>query len=115
MNNSNGIVAINEQQINKLILDISDCSNRIKIILNKINDLVLETRSYYNCTSADKLRAKYELFSSNYNTIIQNLMSYGNDFSLLKKKCALNMDDLSVKIRKDASKMNAPTNYKEGR
>lgn len=115
MNSSRNVVALNVREINKLMLDISDYVSKIKIIFNKINDMVLETRSYYNCLSANILRAKYELFAANYNTIINNIMSYNNELTLLKKKYAVNIDNLSQKIKNDASRMNTPTSYKEGR
>lgn len=108
-------VAINVNEINKLMLEIIDCSNNIKVIFNKITDLVSETKSYYNCSSATLLRNKYSQFSDNYNVIIKNIMSYNKDLSNLKKKYAVNMEDLSYKIKRDASNLSAPQEYKEGR
>lgn len=108
-------VAINVNEINKLMLEIIDCSNNVKVIFNKITDLVSETKSYYNCSSADLLRNKYSQFSDNYNIIIKNIMSYNKDLSNLKKKYAINMEDLSYQIKRDASNLNAPQEYKEGR
>lgn len=108
-------IAINVAEINKLMLEIIDCSNNIKVIFNRINDLVLETKSYYDSSSANLLRSKYSLFNDNYSTIIKNIMSYSKDLSSLKKKYALNMDNLSNQIRVDKSKLDGPQTYKEGR
>ena len=44
--NTNVSIEINE--INKLILEISDCKDNIKSIFNKINDLMDETENYYS-------------------------------------------------------------------
>ncbi len=108
-------VAINVNAINKLMLEIIDCSNNVKSIFNKIDDLFLETKSYYNCSSGDLLRSKYAVFNDNYNLIIKSILSYKNDLSNLKKKYAVNMDNLSHQIKRDASKLNAPQDYKERR
>lgn len=108
-------IAISESEINKLMLEIIDCSNNVKVIFNKITDLVSETKSYYDCSSACLLRSKYFQFSDNYNTIIKSIMSYNKDLSNLKKKYAMNMEDLSYQIKKDALNLNAPQEYKEGR
>ena len=108
-------VAIDVNAINKLMLEIIDCSSNVKFIFNKINDLFLETRSYYDCSSSNLLRSKYDEFNDNYNAIIKSILSYKNDLANLKRKYAVNMDNLSHQIKKDASKLNAPQNYKEGR
>lgn len=108
-------VAINVNAINKLMLEIIDCSNNVKFIFNKINDLFLETRSYYDCSSGNLLRSKYAEFNDNYNVIIKSILSYKNDLTNLKKKYAVNMDNLSHQIKRDASKLNAPQDYRERR
>lgn len=109
------VIAINVNEINKLMLDIIDCANDVKVIFNKITDLVSETKSYYDCGSAVLLRNKYSQFSSNYNRIINSIKSYNTDLSNLKKKYAVNMEDLSYNIKKDASRLDRPEEYKERR
>lgn len=115
MINSNKIVALNEKEINRIMLDVIDCSTRVKTIFNRINDLVEETKSYYVCSSANMLRSKYEQLNDSYNNIVKNILSYNSDLNLLKKKYALGMDSLSYQIKRSASNMNIPNNYKEGR
>jgi hypothetical protein len=108
-------IAINVNEINKLMLDIIECANNVRIIFNKINDLVMETKSYYECVSATTLRNKYSQFSDNYSRIISSIKSYNTDLSNLKKKYAVNMEDLSYQISRDASNIDHPLEYKEGR
>lgn len=108
-------VAINESEINKLMLEILDCSNNINAIFNNINELISETKFYYDCSSADLLRNKYIEFNQNYKIITQSILSYKNDLANLKKKYAVNMDNLSYKIKTDALNLNAPQDYKERR
>ncbi len=108
-------IAINVNEINRLMLDIIDCANNVRVIFNKITDLVSETKSYYDCVSATTLRNKYSQFSDNYNRIVSSIKSYNTDLSNLKKKYAVNMEDLSLQIRKDASRIDRPEEYKERR
>lgn len=108
-------ITINVNEINKLMIDIIDCANDVKIIFNKISDLVAETKSYYQCTSATVLRNKYSLFNDNCNKIVNSIKSYNTDLSNLKKKYAANMENLSYNIRKDTSRIDCPTEYKERR
>lgn len=108
-------IAINVNEVNKLMLEIIDCANNTKVIFNKITDLVFETKSYYDCSSGNILRNKYAQFSNNYNVIINNIMSYNRDLLALKKKYALNMEDLSEEIQKATSRIDGPQEYKERR
>ncbi len=110
--NTNVSIDINE--INKLILEISDCKDNIKSIFNKINELMDETENYYSSYAASKLRSKYRLFNDNYKVILSNISSYANDFQSLKKKYALGMDAVSEKFLAEARKID-PQFYKEGR
>ena len=87
-------VAINENEINKLILEISDCADEVGRIFTKINDLVSETKDYYDCACATNLRKKYSLFNDNYKIILSNIRSYKTDLSNLKKKYQLGISDL---------------------
>ena len=110
--NTNVSIEINE--INKLILEISDCKDNIKSIFNKINDLMDETENYYSSYAASKLRSKYKLFNDNYKVILSNISSYANDFQSLKKKYVLGMDAVSEKFLAEARKID-PQFYKERR
>ncbi len=113
---NNNVVAINVEEINKLMLEITDISSNINIIFNKINELVEETKSYYVCSTASVMRNKYAMFNDNFKTIVNNIMSYNKDLAMLKKKYDQGMDNLSTQINKDASAIQGSVvEYKEGR
>lgn len=113
---NNNVVAINVEEINKLMLEITDVSSNINIIFNKINELVEETKSYYVCSTASVMRNKYAMFNDNFKTIVNNIMSYNKDLAMLKKKYDQGMDNLSLKINKDISTIEGSVvEYKEGR
>ena len=115
---ANNMAAINESEINKLIVEIIDYSSKIKTILNRVNDLVSETKSYYNCSSGSLLRSKYALFNDNYRIIVKNISSYSKDLNSLKRKFSSSLEDLSVQVKRDANNQASEVSsviYKEGR
>lgn len=112
------MAAINEAEINKLIVEIVDYSSKIKTILNKVNDLVLETKSYYTCSSGSLLRSKYALFNDNYSIVVRNISSYSKDLNALKRKFSSGLEDLSAQVKRDAANKASEVSsviYKEGR
>ena len=117
MSANNDIIAINEAEINKIMLEIIDCSNKVKSIFNSIDDQVEKLKANYSCSSATTLYKQYENFNDNYPIIVNNILSYNEDLTALKKKYITNFGDLSEKIRAKASKIEASNDggYKERR
>lgn len=97
---NNNVIGINVDEINKLMLEISDISSNINIIFNKINELVEETKSYYVCSTASVMRNKYAMFNDNFRIIVNNIMTYNKDLVRLKRKYDQGMDNLSQEIHK---------------
>lgn len=117
MKKSGGVIALNEAEVNKKLLEIKECSSKIKAIFNKIDDQMDIVKANYSCSSASTLWKQYKEFNDNYSVIVNNILSYYTDLTSLKKKYLTSFDDLSQKIKKDSStiKMNGPKNYKEVR
>ena len=110
-------IAINEVELDKYMLDVIDCSNKVKALFNKIDDAMENLKASYQCPSADELYKQYEEFNDNYQTIVSNLLSYNSDLMSLKKKYVGAMDNLTQEIIKDTAILEAssvPT-YKEER
>ena len=114
---NNKVVALSEAAIDKQMLEVIDCSNRVKAIFNKIDDLVEKLKLNYQCQSATTLYSKYNQFNDNYSVIIDNILSYNSDLISLKKKYATALDDLSQKIKMDTLKLESdgPKTYMEER
>jgi len=107
----NSQIAINTDNLNKLMIDITNTADQINSIFSKIQSLVQETKEYYICSSASQLRSKYSLYNDNYKVIVRNIKSYKTDLSNLKKKYSSTFSDLSNKIRKDASNLDPGVSY----
>lgn len=98
----NNVIGINETEINKLITEINDCSNKIKNIFQQINDQISNTKNFYDCKSATTLRNKYYILNDDYIVVLNNLSSYSRDLLNLKLKYVNNISSISAKIIKDA-------------
>ena len=105
--------ALDETSINKLILEIGDYSEKIKLTFNKINDLMDDAKISYKCSSATKVFNRYSEFNDNYNIIVKNILSYQTDLINLKRKFKSNVSEISQNIRKDSTSVNTNVGYKE--
>lgn len=111
--NVKGIVVA---ELDKHMLDIIECSNKIKAIFNKIDDQMEILKTHYSCSGASTLYRQYEEFNENYPIIVENLLSYNTDLMTLKKSYASSFSELSNKIKSDAAMLTADIDkYKEKR
>ena len=51
----NNTIAIVEAEIDKKMLDVIDCSNKVKAIFNKIDDAIERLKLEYQCAGATAL------------------------------------------------------------
>lgn len=117
MNTNNSVVAINEAEIDKCMLDVIECSNKIKSLFNKIDNLMETAKAHYVCSSSNILYSQYKQLSANYSTIIDNILSYNSDLLSLKRKYQTSFDDLTQNIKMETMRLeaNGSTAYKEER
>ncbi len=83
---STKIRGIDEPKLDKLIIDIYDYADRIKRLLNEVDDLVLETSNFYYCNEADEFRKKFEVLKSSFPSVNRNIISYAEDLISAKLK-----------------------------
>ena len=80
------VVGFNEEKMNKLIIEIFDYANKVNKIFNQANELIENTKTFYDCESGNKFREKYMTLSDNYKIINQNILSYAKELTTVKKK-----------------------------
>lgn len=80
----NNVSGINEIAVDRMINDISLYADRIKRILNDIENVVTQTRSFYECDSATTYRNNFNQLAYNFKSVNQSILSYANDFANLK-------------------------------
>lgn len=103
-------------ELDKQMLKIIDCCNEIKAIFNKLDDQMSILKTHYSCSAADILFKQYEEYNENFSIIVEDLLSYNADLMALKKSYALNMDDLTQKLKSKAAMLSAEVDkYKEKR
>lgn len=103
-------------ELDKQMLNIIDCSNKIKAIFSKIDDQVSIMKTHYSCSAANMFFQKYEEINENYSIIVENLLSYNADLMTLKKSYASTYSDLTQKLQSSTAKLTAGIDeYKEKR
>ena len=83
---ANIVSGINEPNLKKLILEIYDYRDKISKLLSTAENLVYETKTYYDSVDGDELRRKFALLHSNFTTLLSNIKDYGNDLELILRQ-----------------------------
>ena len=79
----NNIIGIKEDELKKLILEIYDCRDKISKILETAELLVDDTKNYYKSDDGDLFRKKFALFVNNFDILLKNIKSYGDDLETI--------------------------------
>ena len=105
---NNEIVGINEIKLDAFILEINEIANRINEKLNFIEDNISETKLYFKCEQADELRRKFELLSSCFPNVKNNISCIADDLISVKRNMnnanAETISSISIKKNQISSK-----------
>lgn len=109
--------ALNENAVNNIIMETLNIAEEIKSIFNKMDATILKVEKCYTGSSSTKLQTKYASFRDNYQTIIDNILSYSTDMSSLKKKYRMKEEVLiqNLTIARGKVETEKPLEYKEER
>lgn len=99
------VVGVNEQVIDKLILDIYDYADRANIILNSIEDIIDNVPSYYVDSCSNNFRYNYEQLRQNFPIVVNNIKSYASDLVKVKNSFINNNDAASQLVRKKTTEV----------
>lgn len=78
------ITGINEQKIDKLVLDIYAYADRVKQILGEVERIVENTSSVYKTDSASEFISDFNLNKQKFDTIAKIILSYSEDMINVK-------------------------------
>ncbi len=81
MNKTSGI---NEILVDKMINDIVATSDRVSNILNQLDELIQESKTFYNCESSTVFYNNFNQFANNFKILKKNILSYSEDFANVK-------------------------------
>lgn len=96
------IVAVNEDEINKMMLKITDYSGRLRKLFNEIQDLADDSSSDADCSALNIWRNNIKMLKDDCDNVIKNLSSYKDDLSKVKMLHHDEMVELSRKIQSKA-------------
>ena len=100
------LIAINEEKLNRLSLDIIKYSQRANIIFNKILNLVYQSKSYINGEIGDNLYKKVNLLKDSMNATVYNLKLYSDDLVRAKIRFKSTSSDIATYVNKQRSNLN---------
>ena len=101
------ISGINEDAIDKLVLDIFGYVERINQTLKNIDSLVNETSQFYVGESGNKFRNRFNELRANFPIVNQNLLSYTDDLIKVKSGLKNFSSELSIEITDGISNVEA--------
>lgn len=109
--------AINEDALDKLVVEIYDYASKIKSILGNMEDLVLGTETYFDCEVGINARNKFKLLSSRFAVIPDNIVSYAEDLVQVKTSYYKISDDLTAMANNSKSNLQSKeiSSYQERR
>ena len=99
------VLSINEEGIDRLVLDLYDHFEKINSILNQINDLIYDSKNYFNCPANDELVKQYSEMKLNIDNFKDNVSSYSTDLIKVKNKFRQKSSELSATVMQQVTKI----------
>lgn len=99
----NKVSGINEQGIDRLILDIADYAEKIQKNYNLIEELVDSTSNFLKGDIGTNYRNNFtKNFKYNFQTINKNILSYTSDLSLVKRRYQNKVGDIVADFNRNS-------------
>lgn len=96
------LILINEYGLNQLVLKIYDYSERINNIFNQIDDLMFQSKDYFDCQICDDICVKYQNIIDSIKNVKLNISSYSDELMMVKKNFNNNAEMVSSDIKKSS-------------
>ena len=97
------LITINEEALNKLVLDLYDYSERVNSILNQISDLVNYSSTYFEGQQSDDIIKKYNSLLETLENLKYNISDYSSDLIKVKNKFKNTSSDLTIEVNRQTS------------
>ena len=85
--------------MSKTVNDIVTITDRVSNILNQLEGLVQDSKSFYNCESANVFYNNFNQFANNFKILRKNILSYSEDFTNVKSNYQARMVELAAGIK----------------
>ena len=93
------VVGVNDDELSKLLIKITDYSGQLRKLFNDIQDLAEASKSYARFKPMDDWRNGIVSLKSDCDTVINNLSTYKSDLVKIKMLHQDEITNLSKKIR----------------
>ena len=100
MDNSDRLLAINDNEIGELSVNLMDYSDELGDLFSDIDSKMEELAEYFGGSAANDLFAQYKAFKNNYPTIRDNIISYSDDLITLITRFHDGDKEISVQVEK---------------
>lgn len=80
------VVAIREEKLKKLILEIYDLRDKASKVLSDLEVLVNSSETYFDSDDGRTYREKFKLLSQNFPIFLSNIEGYGQDLEKAVQK-----------------------------
>ena len=80
------VVAIREEKLKKLILEIYDLRDKASKVLSDLEVLVNSSETYFDSDDGRTYREKFKLLSQNFSVFLSNIEGYGQDLEKAVQK-----------------------------
>lgn len=94
------VAGINVRGLDRLILDINDYAERIKIKYNLIEELIENASECLKGDIGNQYKNRLILLKKNFSVINNNILSYSSDLSLVKKKYLDSVEKISLDFKR---------------
>lgn len=98
-----GLVGVNEDKIDKLVLDIYDYIERINNVLNNMENEMDKTASCFDCSAGRDLRSRFNEQKSMFPIIRENFMKDAELLIKVKSRTGDFSKELAGKIKNNAA------------
>lgn len=107
-----------EQSLDKLVVEVYDYASNVKSILNKIEEIMTDSSSYFDCDVAVEVRNKFKVISERFYLVSDNIISYAEDLVQVKSafyKISNQLSDTAENARQEFLRNNISETYHEKR
>lgn len=80
------LFGINEGKLNLLVAEVNEIAESINRKFNEIERLTSDTKNYFNCSSADEFRKKFDQIREAFPVVNQNILNISYDLVNAKNR-----------------------------
>lgn len=105
--NASKTIAMNEAGIDTLAMETMQMAMIANDYLNKIIDIMNNTKEHYQCEAGDEMRKRFNELSADFPIIIQNIENYAYSLKKAKNKRKEGVQDVIINLKQATANVDA--------